>query len=100
MIIMETTANPVKVWTAENEDIVIWGTHDVQEAEPFLLAEINGSPVPGTEDTELLPAERAMLAQALRFWGSPDLLGLENWPENSYADTPAQGWVPFLVVSP
>ena len=83
----ETPTEPespdITVWTTENAEAVVWGTHDLPAAKKAYEA-MRMDTEPDWDDVRLM-------------WGAPHLLDLEVWDASDYGDEPKDGRVPYMV---
>jgi hypothetical protein len=79
----ETETPEITVWTTENSEAVVWGTHDLAAAKKAYKA-MELDTEPDWDDVRLM-------------WGAPHLLDLEVWEASDYGDEPEDGWVPYMV---
>lgn len=74
----------LQAWTTENEDAVVWGTHDIETAKK-VYAELQMDTDPDWDDVRF-------------YWGRPGLDEQETWAPDDTAEAPGDGiWVPFLI---
>ncbi|MET3172909.1 UNVERIFIED_ORG: hypothetical protein ABIB52_000737 [Arthrobacter sp. UYCu721] len=79
----EETPAIIQVWTTENSEAIVWGTHDLAAAKKVYAAE-NYDTDPDWNDVHLM-------------WAAAHLADLEGWDPEEYGDAPKDGWVPFAV---
>jgi hypothetical protein len=79
-----TTEPTIQAWTTENEDAVVWGTHDLAIAkEAYVIMNLDTEP--DWDDVRLM-------------WAAPHLLEQDGfWDASEYGDEPKDGWVPYMV---
>lgn len=80
---MTTSENvTMQAWTTENENAVVWGTHDIETAK-----KVYRELILDTEPDWDAPSY---------YWALPGLDEEEVWPKNSVSEEEKDGWVPFL----
>lgn len=73
----------IQAWTTENEDAVVWGTHDLTIAkEAYRIMGLDTEP--DWDDVRLM-------------WAAPHLVNEEQWADEDYGNEPHDGWVPYTV---
>lgn len=84
-----------QVWSTENGEYVVWGTHDPIEAARLtrLWAGDHG------EEGAMYPGEITW-ESGHKIWAAPEMISEEYWPEDQYSIEKAvkSNWVPLLVV--
>lgn len=74
----------LQAWTTENEDAVVWGTHDLETAKK-VYGELGMDTDPDWDDVR-------------EYWARPGMDELETWNPEDTAETPKdETWVPFLI---
>lgn len=84
-----------RIWSTENGEYVVWGTHDAVEAERLtqLWAKDHG------EEGAHYPGVITW-SSGHKIWAAPEMINEEYWPEDQYSIERAveDNWVPLLVV--
>lgn len=80
----------IRAWTMDNDDALVWGTHDPAEAAKAYNEFV---------DDDLLEAEDVR-DWSRKYWGYPELIWVEEeiWPASMISREPVEGWVPYLVI--